>query len=231
MKEEFPFVDMSFLPSVASRQGIVVHQEKRQELLDMMDRHARKHPLIPTDMQACMFSWAIHQDSAQEVYDFCKGNELPDAWAYLSCEWYCSERWNLWARSTTPGVIPGASTTMMVEAHWSLIKRHHLVSSPRARLDRVIYVLLQDTIPQLAHKWSQAVLLRRYVLPFEKSFLHEWNKFADIQSVDTRRYFVDLQTWICSCPAYVSSRFLICKHLYHVSAFLSTNGCLHIYSC
>ena len=170
MRLQFPFVDLNFVPLVTDRRGIVAKQEEREKLLEMMDSHSKKHPLIPNDVQACMLPSAIHQGCAQEVYLFCLHHGLPDAWAYLSCEWYCIERWTLWSRSTVPGMIPGASTTMMVEAHWSLIKRHHLINSPRARLDRVIQILMEETVPQLLQKWYQALVLRRYLLPFEKIF-------------------------------------------------------------
>jgi hypothetical protein len=86
------------------------------------------------------------------------------------------ERWILWARSAVPGVILCASTTMMVESHWYLLKRHHLINGPRARLDRVVHVLLQDTVPHLLHKWRQTLILRRCLLPFEQEFLV--HKFA-----------------------------------------------------
>jgi hypothetical protein len=209
-------VEITFRPSLTDRRGIVAKEEHRTPLLDMMDNHAKRHSMIPNAAQNFLQPSVIHQESAQEVYLFCVQHNLPDAWAYLACEWYCAERWPRWARSSVSEVIPAASTTMMVEAHWSLIKRHHLITSPRARLDRVIYILMEETVPQLLHKWHQALLRRRYVLPFEQDFLASWNKFADVGNIDVEPYYVNVEKWLCSCPAYLSSRFLICKHLYHV---------------
>lgn len=135
MKIQFPFVDVNFLPSTSDRTGILARQESRELLVEMMGFHARRHHLIPVEIPhpACLFPSAIHQECTEEVYQFCVARNLPDAWAYLACEWYCVERWTLWARSAISGVIPCADTTMMVESHWSLLKRHHLINSPRAR--------------------------------------------------------------------------------------------------
>jgi hypothetical protein len=217
IKQQFPFVDVTFLPSAIDRRGIVALQDHRDKLLNIMDTHARRHPLIPNAAETCMLPSAIHQECAEEVYLFCVRHDLPDAWAYLACEWYCAERWRLWARSVVPGVIPCASTTMMIESHWSLVKRHHLVRSPRARLDKVIHVLLEDTIPHHQQKWRQSLLLRRYLLHYEEEFLKDWNSLADNTDIDCSRYLVDVNGWICNCPAYAKSRFLICKHLWKVS--------------
>ena len=203
-------------------------QESRELLVEMMGFHARRHHLIPVEIPhpACLFPSAIHQECTEEVYQFCVARNLPDAWAYLACEWYCVERWTLWARSAVSGVIPCADTTMMVESHWSLLKRHHLINSPRARLDRVIYILLQETIPHLLHKWRQALILRRYILPLEQDFLKDWNAFADLNNIEIgHNRYVDTESWICSCPAYFKNRFLICKHLYKVMIPLSHSSC------
>ncbi|CAG8746654.1 21501_t:CDS:2 [Cetraspora pellucida] len=46
-------------------------------------------------------------------------------------------------------------------------------------------------------------------------FKKDWNQSAtnQISDSDNTRYFIDPECWICSCPPFLYSRFLICKHL------------------
>ncbi|KAF0457455.1 ATP-dependent DNA helicase pif1 [Gigaspora margarita] len=46
-------------------------------------------------------------------------------------------------------------------------------------------------------------------------FKKDWNRLAatPIDDDDHTNYFIDSARWICSCPAFLNSHFLICKHL------------------
>ena len=48
-----------------------------------------------------------------------------------------------------------------------------------------------------------------------QTFKKDWNKAAntDIEPNMDERYHIDAINWICSCPAYSHSPYLLCKHL------------------
>src|SRR6202011_5561231 len=50
---------------------------------------------------------------------------------------------------------------------------------------------------------------------WQKQFKCEWKKLAatPITMPLNERYRPDPYKWVCTCPAFVRSRFLICKHL------------------
>jgi hypothetical protein len=123
----------------------------------------------------------------------------------------------LWARSAVPSSIPVSSTTMMIEAHWSRIKRRYLVNNPRARLDLVVHIIMNDYCPSLLHKWQQCLIDRRDLFDFERALLTKWNKTPEIirlNGINPSTYLTDVNRWVCSCPSFLTSRFLICKHLF-----------------
>ncbi|CAG8651032.1 2522_t:CDS:1, partial [Paraglomus occultum] len=59
---------------------------------------------------------------------------------------------------------------------------------------------------------------RRYCKNYEfpswwHSFKQEWNTAKEKVVYDTDQYHTDIETWVCSCPAYLNNPYLICKHL------------------
>ncbi|KAF8470332.1 hypothetical protein DFH94DRAFT_637732 [Russula ochroleuca] len=50
---------------------------------------------------------------------------------------------------------------------------------------------------------------------WHKQFKHEWKKLAatPITMPLNNKYRPDAHKWVCTCPSFVRSRFLICKHL------------------
>ena len=48
-----------------------------------------------------------------------------------------------------------------------------------------------------------------------QTFKKDWNKAVnkDIESGEDERHHIDTINWICSCPAYSHSPYLLCKHL------------------
>ena len=147
------------------------------------------------------------------MYSFCVENELPLLWAYLWSSWYKQTRWNLWARSTCI-TIPLGKTNMMIEAHWKVLKYTYLYRFNRPRLDYLMWILcsrvLHDQLIRF-HQMQQGRLAPSWFEPFKK----EWNKLAakTIANEVEERHTTDLKRWVCSCPSFLCSRFLICKHL------------------
>lgn len=168
------------------------------------------------------------------MYQFCVNNSLRVLWAYLWTNWYSPSRWYLWARSAR-STIPLSKTTMKIEAHWSVIKRCYLHRFSSPRLDLMFWTLLDEVIPTQNDRLSQ--VLNSTISPcWWEAFKKEWNylgasderriemrvdknnkgkkKLADPQSTDLPgSYFTEVSCWVCSCPAFVVSRFLMCKHL------------------
>jgi len=65
-------------------------------------------------------------------------------------------------------------------------------------------------------------IVKVYTTHFERSFPSWWQVFkkdwdkdaaANIEPGMNERYHIDAVNWICSCPAYLNSRYLTCKHL------------------
>lgn len=88
-------------------------EERRQQVVDLIERHLCAHPLIPgyskPDADA-IYDWAVRQ-----IYTFCVDHDLPELWAYLWENWYRRGRWELWARSVHR-TISRLKTTMIMES-------------------------------------------------------------------------------------------------------------------
>jgi hypothetical protein len=227
VKQELPFVDVTWVPSESDRSGIVALEGHRETILEMMDVHGRRHPLIPAAKDAYWTPNEIHQQSAEELYRYCHQYDLRDAWAYLVLKWYCKAPWALWARSCDQSTIPMASTTMMVESHWSRLKRVYLLHTPRPRLDQAVYVIIQDYCPALLHKWQETLVERLFTLPFETKMVNDWNKFPEAiaeRGINPQLYTTDISNWVCSCQPFLKSSYFTCKHLFQVRTKLWTEG-------
>jgi len=102
----------------------------------------------------------------------------------------------LWALSGHPE-IPILKTKLLISAGGKHDFLHHF---HKPRLD---LLLLNNT--------------GRYrELPsWRKAFKREWKKLAKtpIEMPIKPKYQPDIVRWVCICPYFVTSRFLVCKHL------------------
>lgn len=168
-----------------------------------------KHPLIPDESGQYLTNKEIYMNAVQEMYELCKQNNLPWLWAYMWKEWYGKDRWILWARSAAP-TVSILKTTMFVEGHWKVIKRDFLYKFFRPRLDLVTYTLVTRLIPHQKRKLQQ-MLAGREPADWRKSFKAEWKNL--VQQPIANQYAMNLENWVCACPYFLTSRFMICKHL------------------
>lgn len=101
-------------------------------------------------------------------------------------------------------------TTTVVEAHWSVLKRHYLVLHNRPRPDFVIYLIDPILIPKFYND-SQMLLDGSKIPKWWKDFRREWVSLStrEINGSDN----TNSSLWCCTCPAFMRSRFLFCKHL------------------
>ncbi|TFK57941.1 hypothetical protein BDN72DRAFT_737553, partial [Pluteus cervinus] len=117
----------------------------RDSIVDMMERHYCAHPMIPGYTRpdaASIKRWAV-----QQMYRFCNQNGLPEVWAYLWENWYRHGRWELWARSVHPEMIPILKTTMILESHWRRIKHDFLHHFRMPRCDLLVWILVTKLAP------------------------------------------------------------------------------------
>src|SRR5947199_2979976 len=149
--------------------------------------------------------------AVEEAYNFCKQHSLPLLWVYLWNEWYSPTRWILWFRAGCDNKISILKTTMFVEAHWKVLKRDFLYKFFCSRLDLVVFIIMEQVIPHQQRKFEQLFLVKREKAEWRKAFKKEWKPLTKRPPNNT--YLTDTTRWICGCPAFFTSRFLICKHL------------------
>ncbi|CAO3588532.1 unnamed protein product [Absidia cylindrospora] len=144
---------------------------------------------------------------------YCHRHNFPEAWAYLWRNWYIQDKFKLWARSATT-TIPLAKSTMLVESHWRVLKRNYLYHYNKPRLDLLTYLMLDQHFQSIVNTYQQCIVMRRDVIQWERDFVREWRNHYQ-HNHDTARdgYHTRLADWICDCPYYHQSRFLMCKHL------------------
>ncbi|KAI9104887.1 hypothetical protein DFS34DRAFT_573088, partial [Phlyctochytrium arcticum] len=162
----------------------------------------------------------------QNMYNYCEDNDLPEVWAYLWENWYRKGRWELWARCVHEE-IPVLRTTMMIESHWSRLKRGFLHQFHMPRCDLLIWILITKLEPTYSLSATTSRKLDRLLSPehkrsryreppvWRKAFKKMWRKLETtaVPQPTNDKYQPDAHLWKCTCPSFVINRFLICKHL------------------
>ncbi|CAG8832393.1 31772_t:CDS:2, partial [Gigaspora margarita] len=210
--QQFNFIDPLWIPN--SNIGILCPDNKIQEIISIVKRHSLMHPLIPVAKNTFWSSAQIYQYCTQEAYEFCYNNNLPGLWSYLWVNWYNRRDWMLFSRSSYSLAIPLARTTMLAESHWQVLKCRYKYNYNHPRLDRLTQIIVEQMIADFDIKLTHYFTKRSFPTWWD-AFKLDWIKKADINiehDMD-ERYHVDTTNWICSCPAYLYSRYLICKHL------------------
>ena len=186
-------------------------------VVEIFLRHFNMHSLIPDQNGTYRSSEGIHRACAAEMYHWCRPRNYFRLWAYFWVNWYQPSQWVLWARSSNPREIPILKTTMILESHWRKVKHDYLHRFNRPRIDIVTWVLLSSVIPDALTRMQ--VLLerdhRKGRASWRKHFKQEWKKLSSRAEdmVANDRYHTDPAKWTCSCPYFLTSRFLICKHI------------------
>ena len=98
------------------------------------------------------------------------------------------------------------------------MKTSYLEHFHKPRLDLLVYTLVQKLAPLYYSKLeltNNMVGCYRELAPWRKEFKAAWKRDLERdQNVDLHdKYRPDPQCWVCTCPHFVVSRFLICKHL------------------
>jgi hypothetical protein len=214
---EFDFIDPTFIPKEHLEVKFVMCPPTlRDTVIDLLRKHFNMHPKIPVSASGEFWTCAeIRRNAVREMYDFCIAHGLASLWAYLWSSWYKATRWTLWARSTHTN-IPLAKTNMVIEAHWKVLKHSYLYRFNRPRLDYLVWVICSRVLPDQLSRFQQMQLGRQAPAWFS-DFKSDWKQLVKKSIADGVKecHYTDLVRWICSCPSFLGSRFLICKHLVH----------------
>ncbi|KAG2128343.1 uncharacterized protein EDB93DRAFT_1243573 [Suillus bovinus] len=188
----------------------------RETVIALIEHHFCAHPLIPGYSHPSAVG--IHQWAVKQMYTFCKENNLCEVWAYLWENWYRRGRWELWAQAVAPMEVPRLKTTMIMESHWRRIKVDYLYHFSKPRIDLLAWILVTKLAPSYSKKLDH--LLHdtgrfRELSSWRKSFKSEWQRALEtpITMPMNAKYRPDVGKWMCTCPHFVKSWFLVCKHL------------------
>ncbi|KAJ7576556.1 hypothetical protein C8J56DRAFT_1061832 [Mycena floridula] len=116
---------------------------------------------------------------------------------------------------------------MIVESLWRQLKQRDLPQFNRPWLDLVTHVILTTLFPRIRNTLNYVLGLKwngrpQALASWQAAFLKDWKakgraeKLAQIEEEKLRpqgKYHTNHEAWTCSCPAYLISRFLLCKHL------------------
>jgi hypothetical protein len=208
----FHFIDPLFKPSLTKEKVNFCPKELHPKVWELMNRHLHQHPLIPTSDGQFISSNSIWAKAVEEIYTFCKQNSLSWLWVYLWNEWYNSDRWHLWFRAGCDDKLSIFETNMFVEAHWKVLKRDFLYKFFCPRLDLVVFIIMEQVIPHQQRRFEQMFLVKREKSEWRKPFKKEW-KILENRPLNNDVYLTNVSYWICGCPAFLTNRFFICKHL------------------
>lgn len=128
---------------------------------------------------------------------------------YILKNWYDEVNWDLWGRRN-PHKISLLRTTMLVEAHWSVLKRLYIFSFNRPRLDLLVHIICSKVLRKYLDEYKA---LRSGVKKpwWWKEFVKTWKICSNSRINGT--YVTDKCNFTCSCPAWARSKFFLCKHL------------------
>ena len=140
----------------------------------------------------------------------CSSEGLSSMKDYLLKNWSSPTRFCLWGRRNLTRGIPTSKTTMIVEGHWSVLKRRYLLLHNRPRIDLVLFIISQQLIPRLTMDFDS--LLSGLTKPsWWVRFTSIWKKMASSEILGG--YKTDRVAWTCSCPGFIGNEFMLCKHL------------------
>ena len=110
------------------------------------------------------------------------------------------------------------SLTFFTSNSWRRVKRDFLHHFHKPRLDLLVWILVTKLAPTYYRKLETLLIdtgRYRELSSWRKAFKKEWLKSAKtpITTPLNPKYKPNPVAWVCTCPNFSTSRFLICKHL------------------
>lgn len=199
--------------------GTFCKKELHTEIIEIVERHFHYHPSIPIHRNGSnitLTSEQIRGSCLQELYAFCRHQNLPQVFRYFWINWYCPDRWEWWALSSLSENIPLARTTMVLESHWKVLKRDHLYKYVQPRLDFLAYIVVTRFLPSQVTRHRQLIEQRIYS-SWKEQFVKEFRTL--VAKPINGSYLTNVDRWTCSCPSFFRHRYHLCKHLASLALF------------
>lgn len=245
------FIDAELASRNAGKQHPAANQSVVDEIVNMIGRHAREHPLISVrpDLRTDEphNPWVHWERQVLEMYNLCKERGESWAWEYLWKNWYSSDIWRIWSRSAN-AEYPIINTNAPVESLWTTIKS--FLRKRKEGLTGLGRIIMKKYHPTCRHALTDRWLPRRRQVicglregkerpSWYKDFTKKWRHIMGELAKEAREsiepetlfnrqqrlYHADADEWWCGCPAYQSCPYHLCKHLVRmVSAHLDPSG-------
>ena len=110
------------------------------------------------------------------------------------------------------------SHVLTFDHSWRRIKVDYLYHFSKPRIDLLAWILVVKLAPSYYKKLDH--LLHdtgrfQELSSWRKSFKSEWQRLVKtpVTMPMNPKYRPDVRRWVCTCPYFVKSRFLVCKHL------------------
>ncbi len=116
----------------------------------------------------------------------------------------------MWRYRSSDHGIPMNRTTMLVEAHWRVLKCRYLAMHNRPRMDFLAHLISAQLVQKYTRDYKQLVNCRKKD-SWWKEFVKRWKELAVEPTQNT--YETSLEQWWCTCLAFRCDLFLLCKHL------------------
>lgn len=193
------------IASMRTGKLIQLSDRDEQHLFRLIDSHYNSHQYLDPSLNKDR----LHSVAVREIILFLLTHKSIKLLGYLMREWYNRNNFELWGRRSI-SKIALARTTMLVEGHWSMMKRSLLQCYNRPRVDMLLHIIERSLLPKIRIEFG--LIFEGSKKPYWwKSFVAEWKRCLGtlVQHV----YKTDFEAWTCTCPAYRRSPFLLCKHL------------------
>ncbi|KAF9506461.1 hypothetical protein BS47DRAFT_1374127 [Hydnum rufescens UP504] len=185
----------------------------------------------------------IHKGAILDMYTYRNENDLSQVWAYLWNSWYYPNKWVLWACSAsecilvlrTTMVVEGfwnhlKHTTLMSfnQPHINFIVHLILMQIiPTVNLKLSYHICPKSLAPwqcDFKKLWADyskpddvcQTAKEKVTISNPRNTKAWWQECLDWlqeEEWEAGTYNTSLHDWTCSCPSYLHSHFLICKHL------------------
>ena len=70
---------------------------------------------------------------------------------------------------------------------------------------------------------KKSIVYGRENTKWRKELKCEWKRLQKKEIIYPNAYLTDVDRWICSCKYFLTSRFMICKHLIHLKGSVYKN--------